>query len=205
MQVDGETLTLSDANGNESLIYTAATAASPSRVRSLPVVTARTPAEVGYEHDRTSGRSRTLHHLAGGDALEAAAARERQSHVRHELRAPLAVMYPLLSLLLRRRRGRAEPPAARVPRGARAQRGADGGAHHRRRRQRLGGLLAGACRAGRGRARRRRRGGRHSLRRMDDREGAVDRGGRRAAAYSRGPGRTVTTCARSSPIWCATP
>jgi signal transduction histidine kinase len=28
------------------------------------------------------------------------AARERQSHVRHELRAPLAVMYPLLSLLL---------------------------------------------------------------------------------------------------------
>jgi two-component system sensor histidine kinase BaeS len=36
----------------------------------------------------------------GGDALEAAAARERQSHVRHELRAPLAVMYPLLSLLL---------------------------------------------------------------------------------------------------------
>ena len=29
-----------------------------------------------------------------------AAARERQSHVRHELRAPLAVIYPLLSLLL---------------------------------------------------------------------------------------------------------
>ena len=28
------------------------------------------------------------------------AARERQSHVRHELRAPLAVMYPALSLLL---------------------------------------------------------------------------------------------------------
>lgn len=28
------------------------------------------------------------------------AARQRQSHVRHELRAPLAVMYPLLSLLL---------------------------------------------------------------------------------------------------------
>jgi signal transduction histidine kinase len=38
--------------------------------------------------------------LAAG-ALEAAraAARERQSHVRHELRAPLAVIYPLLSLL----------------------------------------------------------------------------------------------------------
>lgn len=38
------------------------------------------------------------------DAVEpeavAAAARERQSHVRHELRAPLAVIYPLLSLLL---------------------------------------------------------------------------------------------------------
>jgi signal transduction histidine kinase len=34
-------------------------------------------------------------------ALEAArvAARERQSHVRHELRAPLAVIYPVLSLL----------------------------------------------------------------------------------------------------------
>ena len=29
-KVDGKTLTLSDANGNESLIYTAATAASPS-------------------------------------------------------------------------------------------------------------------------------------------------------------------------------
>ena len=28
------------------------------------------------------------------------AARERQSYVRHELRAPLAVMYPALSLLL---------------------------------------------------------------------------------------------------------
>ena len=39
---------------------------------------------------------------ADRDALEAAigAARERQSHVRHELRAPLAVIYPLLSLLL---------------------------------------------------------------------------------------------------------
>jgi two-component system sensor histidine kinase BaeS len=37
----------------------------------------------------------------GADALEAAseAARERQSHVRHELRAPLAVIYPLLTLL----------------------------------------------------------------------------------------------------------
>ena len=28
------------------------------------------------------------------------AARERQSYVRHELRAPLAVMYPALSMLL---------------------------------------------------------------------------------------------------------
>jgi len=34
------------------------------------------------------------------DPAERKAARERQSHVRHELRAPLAVMYPLLSLLL---------------------------------------------------------------------------------------------------------
>jgi signal transduction histidine kinase len=33
------------------------------------------------------------------------AARERQSHVRHELRAPLAVMYPALSLLLERGAG----------------------------------------------------------------------------------------------------
>ena len=33
-------------------------------------------------------------------AALADAARERQSHVRHELRAPLAVIYPLLSLLL---------------------------------------------------------------------------------------------------------
>ncbi len=38
---------------------------------------------------------------AAADAfIEAAAARERQSHVRHELRASLAVIYPLLSLLL---------------------------------------------------------------------------------------------------------
>jgi len=33
-------------------------------------------------------------------AATADASRERQSHVRHELRAPLAVIYPLLSLLL---------------------------------------------------------------------------------------------------------
>lgn len=33
-------------------------------------------------------------------AAYAGAARERQSHVRHELRAPLAVLYPLISLLL---------------------------------------------------------------------------------------------------------
>jgi signal transduction histidine kinase len=40
---------------------------------------------------------------AGDDAkveTAAVAARERQAHVRHELRAPLAVIYPLLSLLL---------------------------------------------------------------------------------------------------------
>jgi two-component system sensor histidine kinase BaeS len=38
---------------------------------------------------------------AAEDLLAAAeAARERQSHVRHELRSPLAVIYPLLSLLL---------------------------------------------------------------------------------------------------------
>jgi signal transduction histidine kinase len=38
---------------------------------------------------------------AADTAVKAAkeAARERQSHVRHELRAPLAVLYPLLSLL----------------------------------------------------------------------------------------------------------
>jgi two-component system OmpR family sensor kinase len=36
----------------------------------------------------------------GRSILDAEAARERQSHVRHELRAPLAVIYPLLSLLL---------------------------------------------------------------------------------------------------------
>ena len=34
------------------------------------------------------------------DLGERAAARERQSYVRHELRAPLAVMYPALSMLL---------------------------------------------------------------------------------------------------------
>lgn len=36
----------------------------------------------------------------GADEGGAQAARERQSHVRHELRAPLAVIYPLLSLLV---------------------------------------------------------------------------------------------------------
>lgn len=35
-----------------------------------------------------------------GEAAAARAARERQAYVRHELRAPLAVMFPLLSLLL---------------------------------------------------------------------------------------------------------
>ena len=38
--------------------------------------------------------------MAESDADERAAARERQSHARHELRAPLAVMYPALSMLL---------------------------------------------------------------------------------------------------------
>ncbi len=38
-----------------------------------------------------------------------AAARERQSHVRHELRAPLAVIYPLLSLLLEEGAGELSP------------------------------------------------------------------------------------------------
>ena len=34
-KLDGKTLTLCDANGNESLIYTATTAASPGDVRPL--------------------------------------------------------------------------------------------------------------------------------------------------------------------------
>jgi len=38
--------------------------------------------------------------MAESDPGESAAARERQSHARHELRAPLAVMYPALSMLL---------------------------------------------------------------------------------------------------------
>jgi len=38
--------------------------------------------------------------MTESDSGEREAARERQSHVRHELRAPLAVMYPALSLLL---------------------------------------------------------------------------------------------------------
>ena len=38
--------------------------------------------------------------MAEPDSDERAAARERQSHVRHELRSPLAVMYPALSMLL---------------------------------------------------------------------------------------------------------
>src|SRR5664280_866471 len=37
------------------------------------------------------------------------AARERQSHVRHDLRSPLAVMYPLLSLLLGESAGELTP------------------------------------------------------------------------------------------------
>ena len=38
--------------------------------------------------------------MTESDPGERDAARERQSYVRHELRAPLAVMYPALSLLL---------------------------------------------------------------------------------------------------------
>jgi two-component system, OmpR family, phosphate regulon sensor histidine kinase PhoR len=38
--------------------------------------------------------------MTESDLGEREAARERQSHVRHELRAPLAVMYPALSMLL---------------------------------------------------------------------------------------------------------
>ncbi len=38
--------------------------------------------------------------MTESDSAEREAARERQSYVRHELRAPLAVMYPALSLLL---------------------------------------------------------------------------------------------------------
>lgn len=38
--------------------------------------------------------------MTGSDLGEREAARERQSYVRHELRAPLAVMYPALSMLL---------------------------------------------------------------------------------------------------------
>jgi signal transduction histidine kinase len=45
----------------------------------------------------------------GVDEAASAAARERQSHVRHELRAPLAVIYPLLSLLLDESNGEFTP------------------------------------------------------------------------------------------------
>ena len=38
--------------------------------------------------------------MTESDPGEREAARERQSYVRHELRAPLAVMYPALSMLL---------------------------------------------------------------------------------------------------------
>ncbi len=38
--------------------------------------------------------------MSQNDRREREAARERQSYVRHELRAPLAVMYPVISLLL---------------------------------------------------------------------------------------------------------
>lgn len=43
------------------------------------------------------------------DPAAVAAARERQSHVRHELRAPLAVIYPLLSMLLDESAGELTP------------------------------------------------------------------------------------------------
>ena len=42
------------------------------------------------------------------------AARERQSHIRHDLRAPLAVIYPLLSLLLDGGAGELDAAAARA-------------------------------------------------------------------------------------------
>ena len=127
------------------------------------------------------------------------AARERQSHVRHELRAPLAVIYPLLSLLR------------------------DGGAGELTPRQeeylevlernvaRMETLVSGTVASGwadcsvappvpesvvlgdvaEELA---------SLRRMEGLEGAailVDAG----TPPTRGPGRTTTTCARCWPIW----
>ena len=43
--------------------------------------------------------ARESQRTSGPEPGESEAARERQSHVRHELRAPLAVLYPLISLL----------------------------------------------------------------------------------------------------------
>jgi signal transduction histidine kinase len=69
--------------------------------RCVSLLTAGTP--LGYGTRMTEPISGTA---AGPEADDAAikaaieAARERQSHVRHELRAPLAVIYPLLSLML---------------------------------------------------------------------------------------------------------
>jgi signal transduction histidine kinase len=47
-----------------------------------------------------SGASVGGHHGPEDVLAAAEAARERQSHVRHELRSPLAVIYPVLSLLM---------------------------------------------------------------------------------------------------------
>ena len=58
-------------------------------------------------HERSSdarGRRTSRRHVT--------AARERQSHVRHELRAPLAVIYPLAVAAARRWRRRAERPSS---------------------------------------------------------------------------------------------
>ena len=132
------------------------------------------------------------------------AARERQSHVRHDLRAPLAVIYPLLSLLLDDGAGELDAQQRELPGGARAQRRASRGARHRRRGQRLGGLLGRAGAAGRGRPRGRRRGGRRSA--PHGRPGrTADRGRGGPAADAAWPGPTGTTSARSSPASCATP
>ena len=66
-----------------------------------PALSSRRGARRGrYGHDRTDGRKDAPRPPATRAPAAALAARERQSHVRHELRAPLAVIYPLLSMLL---------------------------------------------------------------------------------------------------------
>ncbi len=85
------------------------------RVRPRPAVPAG-PAGVGTSMTGPTGVERPTDRRRRRAHGEREAARERQSHVRHELRAPLAVMYPALSCFLTAAPASSRPSSASTSR-----------------------------------------------------------------------------------------